>query len=358
MFKIATIVGARPQFIKAAVVSRAFAAKSNVFKEIIIHTGQHYDENMSDIFFSELQIPKPAFHLGIGGGSHGKNTGRMLQAIEAVLMEAKPDAVLVYGDTDSTLAGALAAAKMHIPVAHVEAGLRSFNKRMPEEVNRILTDHVSTLLFAPTQVAVNNLRNEGISGQSVSRVGDVMYDAALFYQPRARQPEVLKGLNKFFLSTIHRAENTNDPHKLREIMAALQTLAQTTQVVLPLHPRTKSVLHKEGIDTIGIHIIDPVGYLEMVWLIEHCDLVLTDSGGLQKEAYFFKKQAVVLRTETEWVELLDAGWNKLAGFQKATILEATYSLLKTPKGNYDALYGDGHSGDAIVARLLEELKSA
>lgn len=358
MLKIATVVGARPQFIKAAVVSRAFAAKPDIFKEIIIHTGQHYDENMSDIFFSELQIPKPAFHLGIGGGSHGKNTGRMLEAIEAVLIDEKPDAVLVYGDTDSTLAGALAAAKLHIPVAHVEAGLRSFNKRMPEEVNRILTDHVSALLFAPTEVAVANLAKEGVAGESVCRVGDVMYDAALFYKPRARQPESLKAVSKFFLSTIHRAENTNDPQKLREIVAALQVLAKGTAVVLPLHPRTKGVFDKEGIDTTGIHIIDPVGYLEMVWLLEHCDLVLTDSGGLQKEAYFFKKQAVVLRTETEWVELLDAGWNKLGGYQKATILEATNNLLQTPKGNYDALYGNGHSGDAIVARLLEELKTA
>lgn len=357
MLKIATIVGARPQFIKAAVVSRAFEVRSDVFREIIIHTGQHYDENMSDIFFSELQIPKPAFHLGIGGGSHGKNTGRMLEAIEAVLLEEKPDAVLVYGDTDTTLAGALAAAKLHIPVAHVEAGLRSFNKRMPEEVNRILTDHVSALLFAPTEVAVNNLRNEGVTGNLVCRVGDVMYDAALFYQPRSRKPEALCGIEKFFLSTIHRAENTNYPNKLREIVGALQTLASETPVVLPLHPRTKSVLEKEGIDTTGITIIDPVGYLEMVWLLENCDLVLTDSGGLQKEAYFFKKQAVVLRAETEWVELLEAGWNKLGGCEEKGILEAASSLLQNPKGNYDALYGDGHSGEAIVSRLLKELKS-
>jgi UDP-GlcNAc3NAcA epimerase len=356
MIKIATIVGARPQFIKAAVVSRAFAARAKEFKEIIIHTGQHYDENMSDIFFDELQIPKPSYNLGIGGGTHGKNTGRMLEALETVLLNEKPDAVLVYGDTDSTLAGALAAAKLHIQVAHVEAGLRSFNKRMPEELNRILTDHVSALLFAPTEVAVKNLMQEGIAGKSVSRVGDVMYDAALFYQPRARKPEALNGAERFFLSTIHRAENTNDPHKLREIIAALQALTSDTSVVLPLHPRTKSVLGKEGIDTTGITIIAPVGYFEMIWLLEHCDLVLTDSGGLQKEAYFFKKQAVVLRTETEWVELLEAGWNKLAGFEKTGILEATHSLLQSPKGNYDALYGDGHSGDAIVSRLLEELK--
>lgn len=358
MFKIATVVGARPQFIKAAVVSRAFAAQADVFREIIIHTGQHYDENMSDIFFSELQIPKPAFHLGIGGGGHGKNTGRMLEAIEAVLLEEKPDAVLVYGDTDSTLAGALAAAKLHIPVAHVEAGLRSFNKRMPEEVNRILTDHVSALLFAPTEVAVTNLSREGITGNVVCRVGDVMYDAALFYQPRARKPQAIEGIHKFFLSTIHRAENTNDTTKLRGIVVALQELSHQTAVVLPLHPRTKGVLQKEGIDTTGITIIDPVGYLEMVWLLEHCDLVLTDSGGLQKEAYFFKKQAVVLRTETEWVELLEAGWNKLGGFEKNGILEATTSLIQSPKSNYEALYGNGHSGDAIVSRLLNELKTA
>jgi UDP-GlcNAc3NAcA epimerase len=356
MLKIATIVGARPQFIKAAVVSRAFAARSDVFREIIIHTGQHYDENMSDIFFSELQIPKPAFHLGIGGGGHGKNTGRMLEAIETVLLEEKPDAVLVYGDTDTTLAGALAAAKLHIPVAHVEAGLRSFNKRMPEEVNRILTDHVSALLFAPTEVAVANLSKEGITGNSVCRVGDVMYDAALFYQPRARKPEALNGIERFFLSTIHRAENTNDPIKLHGIVTALQELSHQKAVVLPLHPRTKGVLQREGIETTGITIIDPVGYLDMVWLLEHCDLVLTDSGGLQKEAYFFKKQAVVLRTETEWVELLEAGWNKLAGYKKDEILKATYNLQHFPKGAYNSLYGNGHSGQFIVDKLHEYLK--
>lgn len=344
-------MGARPQFIKAAVVSRAFAARPDEFIERIIHTGQHYDENMSDIFFSELQIPKPAYHLGIGGGTHGKNTGRMLEAIEAVLVDERPDAVLVYGDTDSTLAGALAAAKLLIPVAHVEAGLRSFNKKMPEEINRILTDHVSTLLFVPTEVAVTNLLNEGISGTPVCRVGDVMYDAAMFYKPMSRRPEAIKTKGSFYLGTIHRAENTNDVSRLKGIIAALQVLAKDQELVLPLHPRTKSVLVNHGISTIGLTVIDPVSYLEMVWLLENCQMVLTDSGGLQKEAYFFSKRAVVLRTETEWVELLDSGWNILGGYQTHEILQATFDLKQAKLDTQKALYGDGTSGTKIVAFL-------
>lgn len=355
MYKILTIVGARPQFIKAAVVSRAFNLYPNEFLEIIIHTGQHYDENMSDIFFKELQIPKPSYHLGIGGGSHGTNTGRMIESIEAVMVKEKPDFVLVYGDTDSTLAAALSAAKLHIPVAHVESGLRSFNKKMPEEINRILTDHISTLLLSPTETAIINLSNEGINNDSVHQVGDVMYDAALFYKHLAQSPKEVKIDRPFYLSTIHRAENTNNQEHLRSIILALQTLSIEIDVVLPLHPRTKEVLKKNNISTEGLKIIDPVGYLEMVWLLENCEMVLTDSGGLQKEAYFFQKQAVVLRTETEWVELLHSGWNILGGNQYKTILNSISKLKKSSPDSYKLLYGNGKSGEMIVSIILQYL---
>jgi UDP-GlcNAc3NAcA epimerase len=353
MLKVITIVGARPQFIKAAVVSRAFNARSQEFVEKIIHTGQHYDENMSDIFFDELKIPRPAYNLGVGGGSHGKNTGRMLEAIEEVLLVEKPDVVLVYGDTDSTLAGALAAAKLHIPVAHVEAGLRSFNKRMPEEINRVLTDNISDFLFAPTTTSVDNLKNEGISGSNVFNVGDVMYDAALFYESFSRKPESLNAINEFYLTTIHRAENTDDPSRLKEIISALKELAKNCDVVLPLHPRTRNVLDKEGINLSGLIVINPVGYLEMVWLLKNCKMVITDSGGLQKEAYFFNKQAVVLRLETEWVELLENGWNVLGGYKKETILTAVEKLYNREPLFSDHLYGTGKTGEEIVEKLFQ-----
>ena len=356
MLKVITIVGARPQFIKAAVVSRAFIARSHEFVEKIVHTGQHYDENMSDIFFDELKIPRPAYNLGVGGGSHGKNTGRMLEAIEEVLFVEKPNVVLVYGDTDSTLAGALAAAKLHIPVAHVEAGLRSYNKRMPEEINRLLTDNISDFLFTPTTTAVINLEKEGINGSHIYNVGDVMYDAALFYESLSRRPESLTGNNDFYLSTIHRAENTDDPNRLKEIISALKELAKNCDVVLPLHPRTSNVLDKEGVDLSGLIVINPVGYLEMVWLLKNCKMVITDSGGLQKEAYFFNKQAVVLRLETEWVELLDKGWNVLGGYKKESILNAVEQLNNKEPLFSDHLYGIGKSGETIVQKLFQFIK--
>ena len=349
--KLLTVIGARPQFIKAATVSRALARHFPGAREILVHTGQHYDANMSDVFFDELEIPRPDHHLGIGGGSHGQNTGRMLEKLDALMTDEQPDWVLVYGDTDSTLAGALAAAKLHIPVAHVEAGLRSFNRRMPEEINRILTDHVADMLFVPTQVARANLRNEGIGDAKIHMTGDVMYDAALHYRTRARQPQWFArlGADAFALCTIHRAENTDDPDRMRGILAGL---AQSRMpVVLPLHPRTRKQLAQHGLELPDtVHVVDPVGYLEMVWLESHCDLVVTDSGGVQKEAYFHGKPCVTLRDETEWVELVEAGANVLAGADPAQIrsaMERAGNLNDTPEG----LYGQGDSAMNILSRL-------
>lgn len=348
--KIITVVGARPQFVKAAVVSRKLLEIDSV-NEIILHTGQHYDSNMSDIFFSELDIPKPAYNLGVGGGTHGQNTGRMLEAIESVLITEKPDKVLVYGDTDSTLAGALAAAKLHVPVAHVEAGLRSFNRQMPEELNRILTDHSSSLLFTPTHIATNNLAKEGISGEIVHQVGDVMYDAALYYQNKARQPLGIEG-NSFILSTIHRAENTDSPERLTNIIEALRNIAEDIPVLLPIHPRTKKILLSGNYNIGKITLIDPVGYLEMIWLLNHCKLVVTDSGGLQKEAYFFGKPCVTTRNETEWVELTECGANVLVGADKELIYSAVTKMQESIIST-KSLYGNADAGALISASLMK-----
>src|SRR5690554_5722354 len=296
MHKILTIIGARPQFIKASVVSRAIQQAEGI-EEIILHTGQHFDANMSDVFFNQLGIPKPDVQLDIHGGSHGEMTGRMLVEIERALLEHKPDRVLVYGDTNSTLAGALAAAKLHIPVAHVEAGLRSFNMDMPEEINRILTDQISDMLFCPTTTAVNNLKNEGFGSKPVNvmQVGDVMQDAALLFASKAVAPAGGDLPEKFVLATLHRAENTDNPERLANIVEALNDIhAKQSSVVLPLHPRTRKLIAEQGL-SLDVHIIDPVGYFEMVWLLDHCDLVLTDSGGVQKEAFFFGKACVTMR---------------------------------------------------------------
>jgi UDP-GlcNAc3NAcA epimerase len=349
--KLLTIVGARPQFIKAATVSRQVALRKDV-SEIIVHTGQHYDANMSDVFFEELAIPKPRYHLGIGGGSHGAMTGRMIEAIEAVLLEERPDRVLVYGDTNSTLAGALAAVKLRIPVAHVEAGLRSFNRRMPEEINRILTDHASDMLFAPTQTAMHNLRSEGLPEDRLHLVGDVMYDAALFYKDRAYPPAWFRdtGLEEgsFVLATVHRAENTDDPQRLRAILEGLE--ASERPVILPLHPRTRARIAHFGISpAANIRIFDPVGYLEMVWLEANAALIATDSGGVQKEAFFHKRPCITLREETEWVELVEAGWNRLVGVDPATIAQA----VRHAKGSarLPQLFGDGVAAKRIALQL-------
>ena len=324
MKKIITIVGARPQFVKAAVVSRAIAADGRMC-ETIVHTGQHFDANMSEVFFSEMEIPKPHYNLNISSLSHGAMTGRMLEKIEGVLLQEKPDLVLVYGDTNSTLAGALAAKKLHIKVAHVEAGLRSFNMDMPEEINRILTDRISDLLFCPTDTAISNLKREGFDNIDCKIIenGDVMQDAALFYATKAKKPD-FDIPTRFALCTTHRAENTDDPNRLQAIFTALEKISEKYPVVLPLHPRTKAKLadiHYDFTHT-KIHFINPVGYLEMVYLLKNCQFVLTDSGGLQKEAYFFRKNCVTLRDETEWIELIMNGFNILAGANTQTILEA------------------------------------
>ncbi|NEP01156.1 MAG: UDP-N-acetylglucosamine 2-epimerase (non-hydrolyzing) [Symploca sp. SIO2E9] len=366
--KLITIVGARPQFIKAAAVSRAISQynqkyPTHAIREIIVHTGQHYDPNMSDVFFAQMQIPQPNYHLGIGSFSHGAMTGRMLEKIEEVILKEKPDTVLVYGDTNSTLAGALAAVKLHIPVAHVEAGLRSFNMRMPEEVNRVLTDQISNWLFCPTETAVRNLKREGIleSGQSlVSNVGDVMYDAALFYKKIAQPTKAIASLIKeldesFYLATVHRAENTDDPIKLSNTIDALETISKTTPVVLPLHPRTNKLLSSQHISY--IRLIEPVGYFDMITLLSKCNGVFTDSGGLQKEAYFFHKPCITLRDQTEWVELVEQGCNVLVGADREKIIEAENNLINLKEithNNYsNYLYGQGNSANKVIDQLIK-----
>lgn len=349
MKKILTIVGARPQFIKAAAVSRAIAKRRSLV-EIIVHTGQHYDVDMSDVFFEQMDIPKPQYHLGVGGGTHASMTGRQMEKIEQVLFTEKPDIVVVYGDTNSTLAGTLAAAKCNIPIAHIEAGLRSFNRHMPEEVNRVLTDHASTLLFAPTDVARRHLLREGIHENSVHVVGDVMYDASIYYGIRAKEPKWFKELalhgNEFVLCTVHRAENTDNELHLSSIFEGLGSI--DLPVILPLHPRTKRKLEEFKIVLAkNIHLAPPVGYLEMVWLETKAQAIATDSGGVQKEAYFHNKFCVTLREETEWTELLSQGGHVLAGANHTLIASYLNSFMRgVPKGA-KGLYGDGNSADKI-----------
>jgi UDP-GlcNAc3NAcA epimerase len=355
--KVLTVIGARPQFIKAAPVSRALGMAG--LGEVIVHTGQHFDAGMSDVFFAELGIPAPRHHLGIGGLSHGAMTGRMLEALERVIGDERPEAVLVYGDTNSTLAGALAAAKMHIPVAHVEAGLRSFNLRMPEEVNRRLTDHVSALLLVPNDTAVENLRREGIQ-DGVHKVGDVMYDASLhFLDAATRGSRVLERLGlspgKYVLATIHRAENTDEPVRLANVFEAFARLARDHKVVIPLHPRTQKVLTARGWKApAGMLVVDPVGFLDMVMLERNARLIATDSGGVQKEAYFYGVPCVTLRDETEWVELVAAGANRLAPPSDlaalSRALEEGARRGPLPESR-PQLYGDGKAAERIAALL-------
>jgi UDP-GlcNAc3NAcA epimerase len=366
--KIVTIVGARPQFIKAAVVSRAIEQhnlnRSTKIQEIIIHTGQHYDRNMSEVFFEQMQIPHPRYNLGISGISHGVMTGQMLEQIEAVLLTEKPDLVLVYGDTNSTLAGALAAVKLHISIAHVEAGLRSFNMKMPEEINRIITDRVSHWLFCPSSKSVANLSNEGLTqnqGIKIHNVGDVMYDAALFYQKIAHPSSLVKSLinkldSKFYLATVHRAENTDDFDRLTAIMNALDFISKQIPVILPLHPRTKKKLADRSFA--NIQILEPLSYFDMLQLLTYCHGVLTDSGGLQKEAYFFAKHCITFRDETEWGELVDFGFNYLVGadFNKiVTHADWLYSQSFNFKGTRNNLYGQGNAGELIVKLIMDIL---
>ncbi len=356
--KLVTIVGARPQFIKAAPFSEEFR-KENI--EILVHTGQHYDENMSEIFFDELGIPKPDYNLYVGSGSHGKQTGKMLEGIEEILLKEKPDGVLVYGDTNSTLAGALAASKLHIPVYHVEAGLRSYNMMMPEEQNRVLTDHISTALLCPTNTAVDNLAKEGVT-KNVYNTGDIMYDVVL------RNIEIsnkkycdgswlteLKEENKFdetlvekdyYLVTIHRAENTDDVDKLKTIFTALNKLER--KVILPLHPRTRNIVNSLNIEMGNIIIINPVGYLMMLYLTKNAHMVVTDSGGLQKEAYFLKTPCTTLRDQTEWVETLNDNWNQLCNIDEELIIKATQRNLDFVKKEQLSCFGNGNAAKKIV----------
>lgn len=353
--KIVTVLGARPQFIKAATVSRALKEAGTT--EVIIHTGQHFDRNMSEVFFSEMDIPRPDYNLEISGLSHGAMTGRMLEETESVLLQEKPDCVLVYGDTNSTLAGALAAAKLHIPIAHVEAGLRSFEMKMPEEVNRILTDRISSYLFCPTHTAVENLRKEGFDnfGCEISQPGDVMYDAVLFYKQKVSEKSTILNYleiadQPFTLATVHRAENTDDINRLKAICESLNHIHKSSKVILPLHPRTKAILQKNNIQ-LDFTPIEPVGYFDMLALLDGCDLVLTDSGGLQKEAYFYSKYCITLRDQTEWVELVNAGVNSIVGAHKEKIID-TYEKVKGQKLNSSIeLYGDGTAAHQIAQRL-------
>lgn len=360
MRKILTVLGARPQFIKASVVS-AVLAESAVFSETVVHTGQHFDANMSDVFFSELGMSRPRHQLNIHGGSHGVMTGRMLSEIERVLLEEQPDIVLVYGDTNSTLAGALAAAKLHIPVAHVEAGLRSFNMLMPEEINRILTDRISSWLFAPTQGAAQHLVAEGVDSGKIHLVGDVMYDVALHHGARVfAEAGMLKQLNlkpgSYVLATVHRAENTDNLERLTAIVDALEATAESIRVVWPLHPRTRAVLLQTGrMERLSgkVTLIEPVGYLDMVQLEKYAALIATDSGGVQKEAFFYGVPCVTLRDETEWVELVESGWNRLAPPVDAQSLIRVIKAALGSRGGPVAPYGTGNAAQAIVDKLSE-----
>ena len=362
MKKIVTVLGARPQLIKASVVSHALRA-CGVLHEVVVHTGQHYDANMSDVFFEELGMSTPAHQLGIHGGGHGAMTGQMLIEVERVLLAEKPDVVLVYGDTNSTLAGAIAAVKLHIPVAHVEAGLRSFNLAMPEEVNRILTDRISRWLFTPTATAVAHLQAEGLVADQIVAVGDVMYDVALHHGARVdANGRVLERLGlkpgAYALTTVHRAENTDHPQRLMAIVDALEMVAAELPVVWPLHPRTRGVLEREGrLDRLApnVRLIDPVGYLDMVQLEKHAAVIATDSGGVQKEAFFYGVPCVTLRDETEWVELVDAGWNRLAPPQSAQVVSTAVLGAIGTRGASIQPYGEGDAAQRIVQRLRTDL---
>lgn len=353
--KILTILGARPQFIKAGTVSREIA-NYNEIKEVIVHTGQHYDANMSDVFFEEMKIPKPDYFLRIGGKSHGAMTGQMIEKIEEVALKEQPDFLMVYGDTNSTLAGAIVAGKLHIKLAHIEAGLRSFNMKMPEEINRILTDRVSQVLFCPTDTAVENLTKEGYDNFdcTIVKSGDVMQDGAIFYKQFARKPQI-KIEDNFILCTIHRAENTDDYSRLKNIFEAIEQIAMQEQVILPLHPRTKKILeHRQYKFSKNIKLIAPIGYLEMVWLISNSKLIMTDSGGLQKEAFFFQKPCITLRDETEWIELIEHKFNILVGADKNQILEAYKNYQNYFSTNFGMnLYGSGKASEKIVKELLK-----
>lgn len=346
--KVVTIIGARPQFIKASTVSRAFIGHG--VEEIIIHTGQHFDANMSKIFFEQMYIPQPQFILNINTLTHGAMTGRMIEEIEKILLKVKPDYVLVYGDTNSTLAGAIAAKKINIKVIHIEAGLRSFNMHMPEEINRILTDRISDYLFCPTKIAVDNLKREGFDYFDciVKLSGDVMYDCFIYFSQYQKKPENLNIQKPFVLATVHRAENTDDLNILNNILTFLNKTGEHIGVILPVHPRTKKLILDNNIK-LNIELIEPVGYLEMIWLLNNCQYVITDSGGLQKEAYFAKKKCITLRGETEWLELVNCGWNILVNPEKNIQINSQDLIIPQ---EYLPLYGNGNASEIIVETLL------
>ena len=359
MKKIVTIVGARPQFIKAAVLSRIIAEKKEI-KEVLVHTGQHFDTNMSAIFFDEMQIPKPAYNLGINMMNHGAMTGLMLQKIEEILIKEQPNLVVIYGDTNSTLAGALAAKKMNIKVAHIEAGLRSFNMEMPEEINRILTDRISDLLCCPTKNAMKNLKQEGFDNFDCKgmQTGDIMKDAVEFYSKMASEKSsIIVDLNlkqdKFVLATIHRQENTNSLEKLKAIFKGLESINQKVKVVMPIHPRTKAILEQNNLD-FNITFIQPVGYFDMLQLLTYCNIVITDSGGLQKEAFYNKKACVIAREETEWVELVENNFAVVCGANSGKIKNA-FELFQNVDLDFDRpLFGD-NVGEKIYNEILSVL---
>lgn len=359
--KLITILGARPQFVKAASLSRELNKYLGI-EEIIVHTGQHFDQNMSDVFFEEMQIPRAKYQLSISGLSHGAMTGKMMEEIEQICLEVNPDAIIVYGDTNSTLAGALVGSKLHIPVIHVEAGLRSFNMQMPEEVNRILTDRVSSLLLCPTETAVKNLNNEGYENFpiQIERTGDVMEDVANFYGANLEfEGELVERLglkpNVFVLLTCHRAENTNDPQRMREIIEGIKQVSQELPIVWPVHPRMKSSISQYDLPE-NVLTVDPLGYFDMIRMIKNCALVLTDSGGLQKEAYFFNKYCITMRDQTEWVELVEHGFNQLVGANATRILAGFKKFVNKEFVRDVELYGGGNASRNIAGLIDEFLK--
>jgi len=382
MLKIVTIIGARPQIIKAAALSRAIKHYySDQINEIIVHTGQHYDQNMSEVFFGELDIPRPHYNLNVGSASHGTQTARMTEGIEKILLDEKPDYLVLYGDTNSTLAGAVAASKIHVPVAHIEAGLRSFNKLMPEEINRILCDHCSTLLFSPTETGYQNLVNEGFNPKNqapfsadnpgIYHCGDVMYDNSLYFSSLAsKKSDILQkhGLRKenFVLCTIHRNNNTDEPKRLQSIFEALLEIVKVSgkQIVLPLHPRTSKLLkvnltEKLFSDIVAqrlIKLMEPVSFLDMIALEQNASHVITDSGGVQKEAYFFKKPCIILRPETEWKEIVSVGAAQIADASKSRILEAWNHFAQNPPTHFPDIFGNGEAARFIAGELLKNVK--
>jgi UDP-GlcNAc3NAcA epimerase len=375
--KLVTIIGARPQIIKAAALSRAIRNHyADQIQEVIVHTGQHYDDNMSQVFFDELQIPRPDYNLHVGSASHGVQTARMTEGIEALLIKEQPDFIVLYGDTNSTLAGAVAAAKIHVPIVHIEAGLRSFNKAMPEEINRIVCDHCSTLLFTPTKAGLDNLKHEGfpmdndgpytIDNPKVYHCGDIMYDNSLHFANIAEEKtDIIQRLElagkPFILATIHRDSNTDQPERLSAIFSALIRLSKECQVVLPLHPRTSKLLNtnlreelrEQIFNSPNIRLIPPVSFLEIIALERHAQLVMTDSGGVQKEAYFFKKPGIILRPETEWVEIVETGNAILADADENRIIQAWKHFKDNPPTAFPEIFGDGHAAEFMLEKMLK-----